>query len=105
MPQADLLITHIADQQRFETVIDGQTAHARYTLQGNQLIFTHTWVPPALGGRGIGAALVKHVLDYAMQHGHRVNPQCSFVKTYIDRHPDYQAISLAHSHMHAKHST
>lgn len=100
-----LVITHLAERQRFETVVNGHTAHASYTLHANTLVFAHTIVPPALSGRGIGAALVKHVLDYAAQHGYCVNPQCSFVKAYIDRHPDYHAISSAHQHTHTKHST
>lgn len=93
---APLPITHLPHAQRFETTTDGHTAHASYVMHGNILRFMHTLVPPQLSGRGIGSALVKHVLDYAAQHGHTVDPQCSFVKVYIDRHPAYHGLSLAH---------
>ena len=73
------------------------TARLQHDLVPRKLsaAFAHTVVPTVLGGRGVGTALVRHVLDYAAQHGYRVNPQCSFVKAYIDRHPDYQPLSLA----------
>ena len=93
----ELTITHNQQHGRFEAPVEGHTAYASYRLQNNTLIFTHTFVPQALGGRGIGSALVKHVLNYAAQQGYRVDPQCSFVKIYIERHPAYQAISLAHA--------
>lgn len=93
---APLVITHLPQAQRFETTIDGHTAYASYAMHGNILHFMHTVVPPQLGGRGIGTALVKRVLDHAAQCGYCVDPQCSFVKTYIDRHPSYHGPSLAH---------
>ena len=90
-----IAIVHKPETCRFEAVIDGHIAYAAYTLNADILTFAHTVVSAALGGRGVGTALVRHVLDYAAQHGYRVNPQCSFVKAYIDRHPDYQPLSLA----------
>ena len=53
-------------------------------------------VPKELGGQGVGGTLVKHILDYAAAQGLKVRPDCPFVKAYIDKHPDYQANSLAH---------
>ena len=92
----NLDIVHKPQTNRFETTIDGHVAFAEYTLHGNTFEFAHTVVPQPLGGRGVGKALVQHVLDYAVQQGYQVDPQCSFVRAYIDRHPDYQRISLAH---------
>ena len=43
-----------------------------------------------------GSALARHVLDYAAAQGLKVDPQCPFIKAWIDRHPAYQAQSLAH---------
>ena len=91
-----IAIAHKPETCRFEAVIDGHIAYAAYALDADIFAFAHTVVPRALGGRGVGAALVKHVLDYAAEQGYRVDPQCSFVRAYIDRHPDYQPLSLAH---------
>ncbi|WP_298980153.1 GNAT family N-acetyltransferase [uncultured Psychrobacter sp.] len=86
----DLQISHNEQANRFETTIDGQTGYISYQDQGNALIYDHTIVPQALGGRGVGSALVKHALNYAREHDKKVVPQCSFVEAYINKHPEYQ---------------
>lgn len=83
-------ITHNGNTQRFETTIDGQTGYISYKSQDGVLIYDHTIVPSELGGQGVGSALVKHALDYARDQGKKVVPQCSFVASYINKHPDYQ---------------
>lgn len=81
---------------RFEQVVEGHTAYVEFERLPGAIAYTHTIVPEALGGRGIGSALVRHVLDHARRHGLKVRPDCSFIHAYIDRHPEYQSISLAH---------
>lgn len=90
--QNDLDITHDASANRFETTVDGRTGYISYQERGDTLVYDHTIVPQALGGKGIGSALVKHALDYARAHNKKVVPQCSFVSAYINKHPDYQAL-------------
>ncbi len=86
----DLNITHDKPAKRFETTIEGQTGYISYQERGDTLVYDHTIVPQALGGRGVGSALVKHALDYARANDKKVVPQCSFVSSYINKHPDYQ---------------
>ena len=86
----DITITHDESAQRFETIIDGQTGYISYQQRNNTLVYDHTIVPQSLGGRGVGTALVKHALDYAREQNKKVVPQCSFVSTYIKKHPDYK---------------
>ncbi len=86
----NLDITHNEQAKRFETTIDEQIGYISYQERGDSLVYDHTIVPQALGGRGVGSALVKHALDYARSHDKKVVPQCSFVASYIDNHPDYQ---------------
>lgn len=88
-------INHNEQNQRFETTIDGHTGYISYREQGDTLVYDHTIVPPQLGGRGVGSALVKHALDYAREHNKTVVPQCSFVASYINKHPDYQDLVKA----------
>ena len=84
---ADEIIHNVA-ARRFETRIDGETAFAEYERQGGVVTFTHTIVPPALEGRGVGSALVKAALAGAREAGLKVVPACPFVARYIERHPD-----------------
>ncbi|WP_201526224.1 GNAT family N-acetyltransferase [Psychrobacter frigidicola] len=88
--QKDLDITHNEQDKRFETTIDGQTGYVSYQDRGDTLVYDHTEVPQALEGQGVGSALIKHALDYAREHDKKVVPQCPFVASYIDKHPDYQ---------------
>lgn len=87
---SDINIIHNQKAQRFETTIDGQTGYISYQDHDNILTYDHTIVPQSLGGRGVGSALVKHALDFARQQHKKVVPQCSFVSSYINKHPDYQ---------------
>ncbi|MDO4427803.1 MAG: GNAT family N-acetyltransferase [Moraxella sp.] len=79
-------ITHNPTTQRFETTIDGHTAFLSYeVIDDNALNYNHTIVPPELGGRGVGTALVKFALDYAKDNGKTVVPTCSFVARYLEK--------------------
>jgi predicted GNAT family acetyltransferase len=89
------------DKKRFEIHIDDQIALEDYefftTSQSEKGIeYKHTEVPDALGGQGIAGYLVKYILDDAAAKGLRVKPTCPYVKSYIDKHPEYQADSVFH---------
>lgn len=77
-------------RHQFELDVDGHLATEHYRLDGNVITFEHTDVPSELGGRGIGSKLVKGALDQVRKAGLRLNPQCPFVKAWVDKHPDYQ---------------
>ncbi|MBS7539498.1 GNAT family N-acetyltransferase [Ancylobacter lacus] len=73
---------------RFETTIEGHTAFAQYILADGLIIFTHTEVPPELGGRGIATQLVEAGLHTARQRGLSVLPRCSVFGRYMLKHPE-----------------
>lgn len=83
-------IIHHPSSCRFETTIEGHTAHLSYVEDGDTLNYHHTFVPTALGGQGIGKALVQHALEYARTQHKKVVPSCSFVAAFIDKNPQYQ---------------
>ncbi|HEB63919.1 MAG TPA: N-acetyltransferase [Chloroflexi bacterium] len=83
-------VIHHPEEQRFTLAVEGHTAVLEYTRHGDTLIFTHTGVPPAIGGRGIGSQLARAGLEYARQQNCRVRALCWFVSGYIERHPEYQ---------------
>ena len=78
------------DESRYELEVDGATALAVYSLKDRRVSFTHTEVPEALEGRGIGSALIAGALDDVRGQGLKVVPICSFVRGYIERHPEFQ---------------
>jgi len=77
------------DKRRFELETDGQIAFSEYKRDGGVLTIMHTEVPSALGGKGVGSALVRGLLDIARVQGLKVAPKCPFVAGYIDKHAEY----------------
>lgn len=75
---------------RFELEIDDQVAKSWYRLQGNVITFTHTEVPDALSGKGVGSRLAQGALDAARAAGQKVVALCPFIASYIKRHREYQ---------------
>ena len=85
-----LNVIHDVERKQFEIHIDSQIAELAYYLNGNTIIFTHTGVPSALEGQGIGSKLVKTGLQYARDNNLKVESMCWFVSGYIERHPEIQ---------------
>ena len=61
---------------------------ADYRVDGKVMTMHHTYVPPALEGRGIAATLVGVALAHARDQGLQVRPTCSYVARYMQRHPE-----------------
>ena len=79
------------DKQRFETDLgDGSLGIAEYQVRDGKMLFTHTEVPPAHEGRGIGTALIRFALRTARKRGLKVVPICPFFAAYIDKHAEEQ---------------
>jgi len=75
---------------RFEIREGDDLAVLEYRVRGGHaLVLTHTGVPHGLEGKGIAALLARTALEYAREHQMRVVPLCSFVQTYLRRHPEY----------------
>ena len=85
-----LSVRNNSEAGRFEIDIDGQLAVSNYRIRGNTIYFTHTEVPEALEGQGIGNILARAALDYARAQKMRVVPRCTFIAAFIKRHPEYQ---------------
>jgi predicted GNAT family acetyltransferase len=78
--------------RQFETSVEGHVAFIEYTIMDNRIFLTHTEVPSELGGRGVGSLLVKESLEEIERLNLKVVPACSFVKGYIQKHPEYRRL-------------
>jgi uncharacterized protein len=87
-----LQIEHLPEKGRFQVVVDGHVCITDYRLAGGVMVITHTEVAPALGGRGIAAALMQAALAHASAHGLKVDPLCSYARSYMQRHPQTQSL-------------
>jgi uncharacterized protein len=88
-------VTDNPARNRFELELEGDVAFASYQLSDGELTIFHTEVPLGLRERGIGSLLVKEVLDQARRRGLKVVPMCSFVRSFIDRNPEYRDLVQA----------
>jgi len=80
-------------RHRFEIDLgDGTFAFAQYTLAVGTITFTHTKVPTAHEGQGLGTLLVRSALASARDRGLRVIPLCPFFAAYFRKHPEVQSL-------------
>ena len=85
-------VVHNAAAQRFEVALGGDLARADYRMDGNVMRLVHTEVPRAQEGKGVAGALVRAALAHAEAHDLKVAPMCSYVRSYMKRHPETQAL-------------
>jgi predicted GNAT family acetyltransferase len=91
MATSDYAIRDNVEQHRFETDLgDGSIAMAEYNLLEGKIVFTHTQVPTAHEGKGIGSALIRFALRSARERGLQVIPICPFFAAYIKKHEEEQ---------------
>ncbi|MGY1814314.1 GNAT family N-acetyltransferase [Blastococcus sp. SYSU D00820] len=83
-------VVDVPDRGRFEIRLGERTVGlASYHVENGTMALPHTEIDPSVGGRGLGSVLVAGVLDAARDRGLHVLPYCSFVRHYIQQHPDY----------------
>lgn len=85
-------ISHDAPRGRFHATVQGHLCVCDYRLRDGVMHITHTEVAPELEGRGIAALLVQAALGHAATHGLKVRPLCSYVQSYMRRHPETQSL-------------
>lgn len=90
-PQRQYAIRDNPDRHRFEADLgDGSLGIAEYKLAPGKIIFTHTEVPHAHEGQGVGSALIRFGLGAARDRGLKVVPICPFFAAYMRDHPETQ---------------
>jgi predicted GNAT family acetyltransferase len=76
-------------RHRYEMVVDGHKAFVTYALHGDKITLIHTEVPKELGGKGVGSALARGVLDDIRKRGRRVVAECEFIAGFIQKNQAY----------------
>jgi len=80
---------------KYYAVIDGHEAHIRFAPAGDRTLdFQHTEVPRELRGRGVADTLVRRALEDVRARGERIVPTCPFVRAFLGKHPEYQALTV-----------
>lgn len=81
-----LEITDVPDARRYEARLGGELAGwVDYGRVRDRLVAVHTEVKPEFGGRGIGKALVRHVIADARARGFTITPRCPLFAIHFER--------------------
>jgi uncharacterized protein len=81
------------ERDRYEMTSDGEVVgFAAYRARPGLIAFVHTEVDERLQGRGLGDLLIRFALGDARSRGLAVLPFCPFVKSFIERHREFQAL-------------
>ncbi len=91
-PRDEVTVIHDPDAQQFRAGAGAEAAVLQYRSAPGQITFLHTDVPEALRGQGIGQRLAHAGLEHAKAEGLRVVLVCPFVRSYVEKHPEYQTL-------------
>lgn len=71
------------------------TALMVYRMAGTgKMIIDHTEVSEIHKGEGIGRQLVAEAVNYARQHGMKIQPLCSFTRSVLKNSDEYKDIYI-----------
>lgn len=81
---------------RFEILVDGNRAGlCTFRDEDGVRVFIHTEIDPAFEGQGLGSRLIREALDQTRAAGMRVDPQCPFVRAFIEQHREFADLVAA----------
>lgn len=75
---------------RFVITIDNFEAYVLYAEGKETIDLYSTFTPRELRGKGLAEKVVKAAFEYARENGLKVIPTCPYIRTFIERNPDYQ---------------
>ena len=102
---SDVTISNNPDRERFEVLdagkVIGKAWYKAYDADGSgERIFYHTVIDDGYAGQGLAGRLAKVALEETVAAGLRIVPVCPFIKSYIGRHPEYGASTVATTPAH-----
>jgi uncharacterized protein len=80
-------------RERYEFSINGEVVgFTAYHARPGLIALVHTEVDERVQGRGIGDQLIRFALEDARERGLAVLPFCPFVKAFIERNREFEAL-------------
>ena len=80
-------------EHKFEMTLDNSKAFIAYEQIGKKIRLIHTKVPAQLEGKGVASALVEKTLRYIDEHNYQFVPQCAFIQSYLQKHPEWNRLA------------
>ncbi|MDR7362451.1 GNAT family N-acetyltransferase [Nocardioides marmoribigeumensis] len=93
-PTTTLTTTDNTELSRIDAHVDGAlVGFAAYEVCDDGVYtFHHTEVFEGNEGRGFGQRLAEGVVRFAREQDVRIHPTCSFLASYLRKHPDSQDV-------------
>ena len=82
------------DKTQYEFHLDGEIPRLEYIRTKDKIYLTHTEVPAALSGKGIGSALIGAALEDIERQEFTLIPLCPVVALYLKRYPEWKRLVL-----------
>jgi uncharacterized protein len=90
MSDEPITVVDAPDLDRYEVHVGDQLAgFTEYRLQEGRLVFHHTEIDDAFGGRGLAGKLAAGAMDDVKAKGGSVVPTCSYIEGWLNKHPDH----------------
>lgn len=86
-------VIHDIDNSSFVIKIDNAASYVSYSLNGSIMELYTTYTPPQLRGKGLAEKVVRAALDYAKENQLKIVPTCSYVRVFLERHPEYKSLT------------
>ena len=94
----DLTVVNEEESQVY-TAIVGDTALGAitYSVTGHRIVLLAAAVYPEFRRQGVATEMIRQVLDDVRAQGRTATILCPIVRTYIDRHPQYEDLVDPHN--------
>jgi uncharacterized protein len=90
---ARIEVADAPERERYELSLDGEVVgFSAYRARPGLIAFVHTEVDERLQGHGLADRLIRSALEDARARGLAVLPFCPFVKAFIERNREFEAL-------------
>lgn len=87
----EVTVRDVPERSRYEAHVGDELAgYVLYERHGDRITLVHTKVEDEFEGHGVGGHLARAALDDIRARGLHVVVQCPFIRSYLERHPEYQ---------------
>jgi predicted GNAT family acetyltransferase len=90
-PDSDIFLVNEEENGIYDAIIgDTKIGGITYSLAGDRIVLLAAMVYPEFRRRGLATRMIRQVLDDVRAHGKTVTIICPIVRTFIDKHPQYE---------------
>ncbi|HJX23368.1 MAG TPA: GNAT family N-acetyltransferase [Candidatus Bathyarchaeia archaeon] len=70
----------------------GKTVYLRYSVEDGVMILESTYTPDEYRGMGLAGKITEKAVTYAMEHGLKIKPVCSYSVQFFQKHKEYKEL-------------